>query len=179
MKQIIFIVSVFALLLTLTGLSFAQQNGGSFELRSAGGTGGGGTSENGRFTLHGSVEGQDNSTLSGSDFSVEGGTWSTVCLKADQVESSSIELDNGKIKLGWLSENGSSFNIYRASNDPYFTPSSIYDTDDASPWIDDDDNSIGDPDSNQTYLIRVSNLCGESEISKRIGEFDFRIAPGN
>ena len=56
-------------LFSLSGLILAQGSSGFF-LPSANSTGGGGSSENGRFSLHGTIEQQANSSLSGGSYTV-------------------------------------------------------------------------------------------------------------
>lgn len=177
MKQLRFLILFLGLALTMTSWVLAQ-DGNLFMLQAGGSHGGGGQSSNGRFTVYGSVEPQDNTALSGGDFQVTGGNWSAVCLKPSEVAEVAIALHNAQIELRWTSS-AVQFAIYRANNDPYFMPSSVYDTDEQAPWLDSDTSGIGDTANNYTYLILASNVCGQSGFSQRVGEFDFAIQAGN
>ena len=71
------------------------------------------------------------------------------------------------------------YNIYRTTNDPYFSPGSIpYDTTSSATYT--EPGVIGDPNTNYYYVVTsVEDATGtESALSERVGEFDFALVPG-
>jgi hypothetical protein len=90
------------------------------------------------------------------------------------VTAPGIAASGGDIQLNWT---GGTANIYRAVNDPYFTPGVVYASGVSSIWP--DPGAAGNPADNHTYIIRAIGDCGESGNSQRLGEFDFGIVPGS
>jgi len=162
------------LILTLLGFSYAfAQAGGGFDLSWFTIDGGGGISTGGDFSLSGTIGQPDAGVLSGGDFTLNGGFWH--CTTA-VVTSPDITASGSDVQLAWAS-NVLIANIYRASNDPYFTPGGAYALNQTSVWT--DAGAAGTVGSNYTYIIRANGDCGESGNSKRLGEFDFAITPGS
>lgn len=174
MKRILPILSLFVVLLTATVIVFAQGN--ILDLTWYTLDSGGGQSSGNDFVLNGTIGQTDAGLLSGGGFTLYGGFWQIDCLSPEAVVPSLAIVDSS-LQLSWAS-NSNDFNIYRAVNDPYFTPNAVYATNDVSPWIDPDTDEVGNTLENHTYLIRAVGNCGESQDSKRIGEFDFPIVPG-
>lgn len=72
---------------------------------------------------------------------------------------------------------GVTYHIYRAANDPYFTPGAVpYDTTDGTSYT--DSGAVGDPNTNYYYVVTVGATGGESALSERVGEFDLALVPG-
>ncbi len=78
-------------------------------------------------------------------------------------------------RLSWTAVSGvDGYNIYRDTY-AYFTPDLPYDTV-TTPEYDDDD-ALGDIADNYFYVIRSACVNGfESDISNRVGEFDYPLA---
>lgn len=163
--------------LLATAVTFAQ-TGGGFDLTWSTIDGGGGSSSGGSFVLNGTVGQPDAGELSGGDYALNGGFWQSACVVPTAVANAAIQPDGGNVQLSWTSA-AADFNIYRAANDPYFTPGAVYANSSGSPWTDPDGNVLGNITSNYTYLIRASSNCGESGDSQHLGEFDFGIVPGS
>ena len=78
--------------------------------------------------------------------------------------------ESGKIQLTWSPKAGATeYRIYRAVNDPNFTPGSPYATTANTYYL---DSAAGDPVNNYYYLVTAYNTYGESDESNRVGEFD-------
>lgn len=171
MKRKTIVILLFLLLLAATTLAGAQ-TGGGFDLSWATVDGGGGKSSGGAFALHGTIGQPDAGTLAAGSFTLQGGFWQ--CLTA-AVATPAIAASGGDVALSWTG--GAMANVYRASNDPYFTPSTAYASGVSSSWS--DVGALGNPAANYTYIIRASGGCGESANSQRLGEFDFVMVPGS
>ncbi|MEM7117702.1 MAG: hypothetical protein AAF614_35040 [Chloroflexota bacterium] len=169
-KKTIFSFLIVCLFLVISMVAIAQPSG-SFDLSWSTIDGGGGSITGGNFTLNGTIGQVDAAVLSGGNFDVNGGFWQ--CLTAS-VASPGISPNGSGIDLNWI---GSSSNIYRAINDPYFTPTTPYASDVSPIWI--DGGTLGSVSSNYTYVIRATGDCGESGNSQRLAEFDFDIVPGS
>jgi hypothetical protein len=94
--------------------------------------------------------------------------------------SSTIAVDTKDAILTWDdSLESTSYNIYRAIDDPYFVPAGpAYGSTTSLTWTDPDSNVVGNLAENHYYLLRGANSCGETKVSKRMGVFDFAITPG-
>jgi hypothetical protein len=103
------------------------------------------------------------------------------------INALSAEESEGTVLLSWpevnqdslgLPEEISHYVIYR-NQDPYFTPDS---TDSiaatqTSSYLD-EDNGIGSAEHNFFYLVTAVDVAGnESQISNRVGEYDYAIIP--
>lgn len=98
----------------------------------------------------------------------------TACVAADV--DVSIGIAGGEVELTWpaaLAATG--YDVYRAENEPYFTPTTPYDTGVTSPWPD-AKSALGNAATNHTYILRAAG-CLPSD-SKRVAEFDFNLVPG-
>lgn len=164
---------VFALLLLFlaTAVLISAQTGGNFDLSWSTVDGGGGSSTGGAYALSGTIGQPDAGNLAGGDFTLNGGFWQ--CTTA-VVTAPSITISSNDVQLSWT---GGTANVYRAVNDPYFTPGSTYATAVNSIWT--DSGAVGNPADNHTYIIRASGNCGESANSQRLAEFDFAVVPGS
>lgn len=175
MKKLAWIGLLF--LWIITAVTFAQ-SGGGFELTWSTVDNGGGTSSSGGFELSGTIGQPDASEPIGNGtFTLKSGFWQSICAAPEAVTGETIQPSGSSVQLGWTSS-AVSFNIYRAANDPYFTPGATY-ASGTSPWTDPDSNVLGNVVSNYTYLIRANSNCGESTNGRRLGEFDFPIVPGS
>ncbi len=154
----------------------------SYELASSTFGMGGGTKSSASYTVNG-TSGQTHETGSASSpsYQVNSGYWvdpDTGCTAVSAAAPLIETTVSNQVKLSWASvPNATSYNIYRSTNAPYFTPSTLYDTANTSPWY--DDGAIGTPSSNYFYIIRAVGSCGESVNSQRLGKFDFAIQPGS
>ncbi|MCA9952139.1 MAG: right-handed parallel beta-helix repeat-containing protein [Anaerolineales bacterium] len=91
-----------------------------------------------------------------------------------------IAIVNGgnDIQLNWMPDpTAQLYLIYRGVNTPYDLGTG-YTSTNSVPWIDGDNNEVGDVAENHYYGIVVRRDCGDSVFSKTIGEFDFAIAAG-
>jgi len=94
--------------------------------------------------------------------------------KPDAVNDLSINSEAGNsIQLSWsVSDSAVSYNIYCGTT-PFFSPDiPKFNTTDLT-YV--DNNITGDPGTNYYYGITAVNAAGESEISNRIGEFDYEL----
>ena len=160
------------LLLLLASSLVIAQTGGGFDLTWSTVDGGGGSSSGGDFALSGTIGQPDAGALAGGDFALSGGFWQ--CVATAELTSPGIVAVGNDVQLSWT---GPAATIYRASNDPYFTPGSAYAPAVSSIWS--DAGAVGVPATNYTYLIRVIGDCGDSAESQHLGEFDFAIVPGS
>ena len=99
-----------------------------------------------------------------------------------------ISKDSGKAKLDWTSithdVNGNliqnaSYLVYRAINEPYFSPDSPYATDiTSSSYLDPDTGVLTDSNRNAFYLVTTIHEGLESDKSNRVGSFNFALVAG-
>ena len=171
MKRKIVVLPLLLLLLLAASTLAGAQTGGNFDLSWATVDGGGGSSSGGDFALSGTIGQPDAGTLAGGPYTLRGGFWR--CVTA-AVSTPAITASNGDVQISWT---GSTANMYRAVNDPYFTPSAAFVPGVSSGWI--DTGAAGDPGNNHTYIIRASGGCGESANSRRLSEFGFALVPGS
>ncbi len=172
------LVGLGVLLLVATAVTVAQ-SGGGFDLSWSTIDGGSRTSSGGGFVLNGTIGQADaGGPISGGSFALNGGFWQPSCAVPQAVANESIQPASGSVQLSWAS-GAATFNIYRAANDPYFTPETAYATSSGSPWLDPDGAVMSNINANYSYLIRANNDCGESVNSQRLGEFDFALVAGS
>lgn len=86
-----------------------------------------------------------------------------------------IQVTGTAVLLSW--ENNASwvcptFRIYRDTM-PYFSPSSVYDETDTSPYI--DSGAAGDTGANYFYCVSPVDFGQEGAASSMVGEFDFAL----
>ena len=101
----------------------------------------------------------------------------------------SISKDSGQAKLNWTpviyDVNGNpipnaTYLVYRAINEPYFSPDSPYATDITSnSYLDPDTTVLTDPNHNAFYLVTTIHQDLESDKSNRVGTFNFSLVPGS
>lgn len=92
-----------------------------------------------------------------------------------------IVKNDNSLSLSWSkSEQARFYRIYRA-NDPYFTPSkaTLIGTTSKLQFTDSTKGIVGDPDNNYFYVATAINRKGESDISNRVGKFDYRLYQHN
>jgi len=139
----------FLLLLLIPALALAQA-GGPYDLSWSSIDGGGHTfSAGGAYTLGGAIGQPDAAPASGGTFELQGGFW--LCVAA-AVTAADIAVGGGDITLTW-SAGEPTTNIYRAANDPYFTPGAVYAGGVSSGWA--DTGAAGNPAHNYTYIVRA------------------------
>ncbi len=95
--------------------------------------------------------------------------------------TTSIVAANGAVQLSWNSVEGAvQYDVYRATDEPYFTPTDPpYASGVTSPWQDPDPNALGDSTQNHYYTVRARDASGNTSDGPRQGEFDFALTPGN
>ncbi len=96
-----------------------------------------------------------------------------------QVDSA-VSIAGGTTQLVWPVVTGATqYDVYRAINEPYFTPAdSAYADNVTSPWQDPDPNAIGEVGQNRYYIVRARDADGHISDGARHGEFDFALVPG-
>jgi hypothetical protein len=113
-------------------------------------------------------------------YTLRAGFWQPSCVAAAVVTTITRAVGNpNTVTLSWthITPN-QTYQVHRATM-PYFTPAAgtLQETVTAGPWSD-DEVVIGDPGTNYTYLVRAT--CGAAYADPaRVGEFDFRLVPGN
>jgi len=97
-----------------------------------------------------------------------------------QVESS-ISIASDTVQLAWDAVEGATqYDVYRAINEPYFTPADPpYAENITSPWQDPDPDAIGEVGRNRYYIVRARDAEGNISDGPRHGEFDFALVPGD
>lgn len=139
---------------------------------------GGGVKTSNNYILNG-TSGQSTGVgeLQGSNYRVHSGFWHAESCTAAAAVVPEISISGNDVVLTWGSVTpGLTYNIYRDTQ-PYFTPGTPLATTGNSTWT--DVGAAGDPLVNYYYIVRAQNACGESADSKRLGEFDFTLQPGN
>ncbi|MCA9948825.1 MAG: hypothetical protein KDE48_04215 [Anaerolineales bacterium] len=97
---------------------------------------------------------------------------------ADPFDRVTISLTGNAVELYWPDIlDQTQYEIYRATNDPYFSPQTPYTTINSTPWIDPDPQASSDPDQNHFYLIQPGNLndCTAPTLPPRLGVFSFTL----
>ena len=156
--------------------------------------------------IHGNVVGGDPATSSllaafdgesfGGDWQLtvsdnargETGTLDQWCLEpvlncagqTNEVTGLAIASSGSNVELSWTDTNASSYKVYRAADDPYFTP------DDATNLLATvstpsytDNNALGSAGSNYYYkVLGVDNCPPPTGAITRVAEFDFDLTPG-
>ncbi|MBN1153806.1 FG-GAP repeat protein [candidate division KSB1 bacterium] len=80
--------------------------------------------------------------------------------------ATSLQLEWGAIG------NADHYHVFRGTT-PFFTSDQVHATT-SDPFYE-DPNSLGNPDVNYFYYITAENTIGESDVSNRVGEFDYRL----
>ena len=120
---------------------------------------------------------------------LETGTFAEWCLQpvlnctgqTNEVTGLEIEANGSDVQLSWTDTHATSYKIYRAANDPYFTP------DDAANLLDTvtgvsytDQNALGSAADNYYYKVLGVDNCPPPQGSvTRVAEFDFELTPGS
>jgi len=184
------ILLILTLLLMLTmGLAQAQ-SGGDFDLSWHTVDGGGGESSGGEFSLRGSAGQADAGALTGGDFELLGGFWhGPITGRPRAITDLKAAKDGDHCLLTWSAITqdvngkaigGVSYNVYRALNDPYFTPDAPYATGVAdTAYLDPDAAVLSDSSSNASYIVRAVSAGLEADNSNRVGTFVFDLVPGS
>lgn len=115
--------------------------------------------------------------MQSSSYQVNSGYWAgAACATAEFFTAPDISIEGISVTLSWAAVSGAtSYNIYRGT-DPFFTPTTSYDSTNDITWT--DPNAIGDSSTNYHYIVKPVNACGESSTIYRLGEFDFELIPG-
>ena len=137
--------------------------------------GGGGPSVGGGFTLEGTVAQPDGDLLQGDGFTLQGGFWGGACPPLWPAPAVTIAYQDS-FELAWPAVTGAgSYDVYRASDNPYFNPAAPYAEEVVSPWTDPDGSGGG----RRFYLVRAIGGCGAPADSGRLGVFEFALVPGS
>jgi hypothetical protein len=107
-------------------------------------------------------------------------------ISPDPVTDLTVEIINSDLRFTWTAitegqgipeRQPVKYNIYRATNEAYFTPgpenlhvSEHYSSETTVTYIDSD--SVGDVNNNYFYVVKAFDGTNESSISNRVGEFD-------
>ena len=101
--------------------------------------------------------------------------------QTNDVTGLTITAVSSNVQLDWQDTNATSYKIYRAADDPYFTPddaTNLLDTVTTNTYT--DNNALGDANANYYYKVRgVDNCPPPSGSVTRVAEFDFTLVPGN
>jgi hypothetical protein len=99
------------------------------------------------------------------------------------VDGLSVSKSGNDVILNWLDAPGvTEYRIYRAEDDPYFTP------DDATNYLSSsatnsftDSGAAGDASKNYYYKVLGVDICppADPNYTQRVGEFDFTLVPGS
>jgi hypothetical protein len=135
----------------------------------------------------------DASPASGGTFSLRGGFWRQPVYRTAPAQVTGLRASNatGRLHLTWddVTHNtngnpltGVAYRVYRATEDPYFTPAApAYHDNITSPEFTDlDANALADTAHGYYYAVTAVDSDGrESEPSIRTATFAFPLAPGN
>jgi len=133
------------------------------------------------------------SISSGGDYQILQGYWAgatePAAAQPKAITDLAASISGANCLLNWTavtqdindqSINGVTYNVYRSINETYFTPGSAYASSLISPTYPDPDTTVfGDPNINAFYLVTANSAGGESDISNRVGVFNFAIVPGS
>ncbi len=92
-----------------------------------------------------------------------------------------ITSDTAGVVLSWQDTGATEFKVYRAANDPYFTPDDAVNllvTITATTYR--DVGALQAVDQNYSYKVRGADQCAPAAgYVERVGEFDFSLTPGS
>jgi hypothetical protein len=177
--------------LLLTGIVQAHELTQGYDLSWHTIDGGGYTwSEGGGYTLGGTVGQPDaGAAPSGGGYVLTGGFWVGGPAAPAAVTDLAASNDGGYLRLDWSAVTqdvegnsiaGVTYDVYRAQDLPYFSPSAPYATGVSSTtYPDPDAGVIGDPGHSHFYLVRAAYGGLTSSDSNRVGSFPFALAPGS
>ena len=99
----------------------------------------------------------------------------------NDVTGLTITAVDGNVQLSWQNTGATSYKIYRAADDPYFTPddaTNLLTTVTTTTYT--DNNALGNVTPNYYYkVVGVDNCPPPSGSVTRVAEFDFALVPGN
>jgi len=78
---------------------------------------------------------------------------------------------DNKLSFDW--SDGYAYDVYRATDDPYFATGAIIGSNVSTGWVY-IESLVGSAATNAFYVLGDSESCGD-----RVGEFDFTLVPGN
>ena len=108
-------------------------------------------------------------------------TDTSACNAAVAPTALKISKDGNDAILAWTGDDANvRYDIWRDTN-PFFEPDTIQGSplDSATSTTFTDSGSIGVPQTNHYYTVTGVGNCGQqSSLSKRVGEFDFSLTPG-
>lgn len=178
------------LALLLVGVA-AAQSGGPYDLGwSTLDDGGGMFSTGGSYVLGGSIAQHDASgPLSGGVYAVTGGFWPGILASPRAVTDLRGSIKSGLLRLDWTamtadtdgtSLSGATYDVFRAADQPYFTPGAAYASGVTGiTHTDPDTGVIGNTAHSHYYLIRAVHGGLISTGSNRVGAFSFGLTPGS
>jgi hypothetical protein len=175
--------------------SVLAQSGGGYDLEWQTLSNGGDQFASGGDYQLGFTAGQDTPPLvsAGGSYQLVQGFWAGATGLAPAKPKAITDLTasqvSGKCQLDWSAVtedvngnpiSGVTYNVYRAIGDPYFTPGVTYATGLTAPTYTDPDATVfGDANKNAFYLVTAVSSGGESDISNRVGTFNFSLVPGS
>ena len=118
----------------------------------------------------------------------ETGTLDQWCLEpvlncagqTNEVTGLSVTSSGSNVELIWTDTDASSYKVYRAANDPYFTPddaTNLLATVSTASYT--DTGALGDANDNYYYKVLGVDNCPPPQGSvTRVAEFDFGLTPG-
>lgn len=175
--------------LLLTGVASAQ-GGGPYDLSWSTMDGGGGMlSAGGSYGLSGTIAQPDASgPLIGGAYTVTGGFWPGILASPRAVTDLRGSIESGLLRLDWTavtadtdgnSLTGVTYDVFRAADQPYFTPGAPYASGVTGiTHTDPDTGVIGNTAHSHYYLVRAVHGNSTSADSNRVGAFAFGLTPG-
>ncbi len=111
----------------------------------------------------------------------------TACAQPAAVNDVKIaRLNNTEVQLGWSPAGGAlMYQVWWKANNFYFTPGAVCTEANGCAWRSTPSFThvagLGNTGANTSYVVLPVSACGavQSMPSRRIGEFDFALAPGN
>lgn len=152
--------------------------------------GGGGASNTGELTVDDTLGQPVIGFAQAGETSLGAGYWYGMIGRPRAVDDLSASMSVSNVRLDWSAVtedvngqpiSGLSYNVYRAINDPSFTPGTAYASGIEDPmYIDSDTSVLHNSDRNAFYFVTaVDSFATETDDSNRAGAFSFWLVPGS